>query len=239
LQDDRAGAVRIHILAAAMLSFAMGGCAADWDTTMPSAPPGGAGLMAGGVFAQGAEAVSAASAAKAGDRTGSLPPFGSSGEAASYEFQNGYRVGAGDRLAVKVLGQPDLDGEHIVDSTGRISLPLVNDLEVRGLSTSAIETTIAARLRDGYLRSPSVSVQLVAARPFFILGQVNQAGGFPYQTGMTVQNAIAIAGGYTPRADEGAVLVTRKSADGTRTFKVPVTTYVYPGDTIYIRERWF
>ena len=87
-------------------------------------------------------------------------------------------------------------------------------------------------------REPS-SVQLLAARPFFILGQVNQAGGFPYQTGMTVQNAIAIAGGYTPRADEGAVLITRKSADGTRTFKVPVTTYVYPGDTIYIRERWF
>jgi polysaccharide biosynthesis/export protein len=232
-------AVRIRIPIAVMLLIAFGGCAADWDTTMPSAPPGGAGLMTGGVFAEGPRAVSAASDARAGDRTGSLPPFGSSGEAASYEFLNGYRVGAGDRLSVKVLGQPDLAGEHVVDSTGRISLPLVNDLEVRGLTTSAIETLIAGRLRNGYLRSPSVAVQLVASRPFFILGQVNQAGGFPYQTGMTVQNAIAIAGGYTPRADEGAVLIIRKSADGTRTFRVPVTTYVYPGDTIYIRERWF
>jgi polysaccharide export outer membrane protein len=222
-----------------MLCIGFGGCAADWDATMPSAPPGGAGLMTGGVFAEGPQAVSAASDARAGDRTGSLPPFGSSGEAASYEFLNGYRVGAGDRLSVKVLGQPDLAGEHVVDSTGRISLPLVNDLQVRGLTTSAIESLIAGRLRNGYLRSPSVAVQLVASRPFFILGQVNQAGGFPYQTGMTVQNAIAIAGGYTPRADEGAVLITRKSADGTRTFRVPVTTYVYPGDTIYIRERWF
>jgi polysaccharide export outer membrane protein len=222
-----------------MLSSALGGCAADWDTTMPSAPPGGAGLTSGGVFAQGPEAVSAASSAKAGDRTGSLPPFGSSGEAASYEFLYGYRVGAGDRLSIKVLGQPDLAGEHIVDSTGKISLPLVNDLQVRGLTTSEIERVIGDRLRAGFLRNPSVAVQIVGTRPFFILGQVNQAGGFPYQTGMTVQNAIAIAGGYTPRADEGAVLVTRKSADGTRTFRVPVTTYVYPGDTIYIRERWF
>lgn len=222
-----------------MLCVAFGGCAADWDSTMPAAPPGGAGLMAGGVFAEGPQAVSAASQAEAGDRTGSLPPFGSSGEAAAYEFRSGYRVGAGDRLSVKVLGQPDLDGEHIVDSTGKISLPLVNDLEVRGLATSAIETMIAARLREGYLRSPSVAVQLVATRPFFILGQVNQAGGFAYQSGMTVQNAIAIAGGYTARADEGTVLITRKSADGTRTFRVPVTTSVYPGDTIYIRERWF
>ena len=222
-----------------MLSIALGGCAADWDSTMPAAPPGGAGLMAGGVFAEGPHAVSAASQATAGDRTGSLPPFGSSGEAAAYEFRGGYRVGAGDRLSVKVLGQPDLDGEHIVDSTGRISLPLVNDLAVGGLATSAIETMIATRLREGYLRSPSVSVQVVATRPFFILGQVNQAGGFTYQSGMTVQNAIAVAGGYTPRADEGAVLITRKSAEGTRTFRVPVTTYVYPGDNIYISERCF
>ena len=98
---------------------------------------------------------------------------------------------------------------------------------------------IAAKLRGGYLRNPNVSVQVTTPRPFFILGEVNTAGSFAYQPGMSVQNAVAIAGGYTARADEGAVLITRKNIKGTATYKVPVTTQVYPGDVIYIRERWF
>jgi SLBB domain len=154
------------------------------------------------------------------------------------------------RVAIKVVIAMARLRRHKPDNTSRRSTaeatPLAKDrisesciAVPHGLTTSEIERVIGDRLRAGFLRNPSVAVQVVGTRPFFILGQVNQAGGFPYQTGMTVQNAIAIAGGYTPRADEGAVLVTRKSADGTRTFRVPVTTYVYPGDTIYIRERWF
>jgi polysaccharide biosynthesis/export protein len=94
-------------------------------------------------------------------------------------------------------------------------------------------------LKAGYLRDPKVSVQAINLRPFFIMGDVTTGGSFSYQPGMTVQNAIAIAGGYGARADHGLVLLTRRTAKGTATYKVPVTTQVYPGDIVFVRERWF
>jgi polysaccharide export outer membrane protein len=115
----------------------------------------------------------------------------------------------------------------------------VRTLPVAGMTTERIEGLIATRLRQGYLRNPQVSVQVTTLRPFYILGEVTTAGSFAYQPGITVQNAIAIAGGYGPRADQNRVLITRKNATGTDTYKVPVTTQIYPGDIIYVRERWF
>jgi polysaccharide export outer membrane protein len=94
-------------------------------------------------------------------------------------------------------------------------------------------------LQDGYLREPNVAVQVLNLRPFFILGEVNHAGSYAYQPGMSVQSAIAIGGGYTGRANHDDVLVTRKSAEGTRTVKAPVTAQLFPGDIVYVRERWF
>jgi polysaccharide export outer membrane protein len=98
---------------------------------------------------------------------------------------------------------------------------------------------LAQRFRAGYLRNPSISVQVTSSRPFYILGEVNTAGSYPYAPNMTVQNAVALAGGYSPRGNQGYVLITRRNVEGTQTFRVPVTTQVYPGDVIYIRERWF
>jgi polysaccharide export outer membrane protein len=170
---------------------------------------------------------------------GSVQPFGTSGEAAAYEFSQGYRIGSGDRLTIRVLGQPDLTGDYIVDSAGNISMPLVRSLPVAGLSTPEIESIIIDYLRRGFLRDPSVSVQLAIPRPFYILGQVAQAGSFPYRPGLTAQNAIAIAGGYSTRANHNEVLVTRRLLSGTRTYGVPVTTQLHPGDVVYVRERWF
>ena len=170
---------------------------------------------------------------------GAVDPFGSSGKSAAYEYASGYRVGAGDRLTIRVAGEPDLTADYIVDGSGNISMPYVQSLAVAGSSTPRIEAMITERLKSGYLRKPQVSVQVTTARPFYILGEVNTAGNFPYQPGMTVQNAIAVAGGYGARADHRDVLLTRKTAGGTDTYKVPVTTQVYPGDIIYIRERWF
>jgi len=222
-----------------LAGVALSACVRDWEDTAPAAPPGGMGIMTTGSLAEGSRATATALNAPARNAGGAVPPFGASGEAAAYEYLNGYRVGAGDKLTIRVMGQPELTGSYVVDPSGNLSMPLINTFPVAGLTMRGIERTITRKLRDGYLRTPSVSVQPAALRPFFILGEVKRAGNFPYQPGMTVQNAIAMARGYSDRADMGEVLVTRRTARGTSTYKVPVTTQIYPGDIIFVRERWF
>jgi polysaccharide biosynthesis/export protein len=229
--------MRFAVLIVSLLMLA--GCARTWDQRPPTAEPGGVSLMRDGTIEEGPDAVASTSRAAARNQSGLVPPFGSSGIAAAYEFNNGYRIGSGDRLTIRVLGQTDLTAEYIVDGAGAISMPLVNSLPVAGLTTPEAERLIVARLRNGFLRDPNVSVQVTSTRPFYILGEVNQAGSYSYQNGMTVQQAVAIANGYSPRANQGKVLLTRTSADGTQSREVPVTTQIYPGDVVYVRERWF
>jgi polysaccharide biosynthesis/export protein len=221
------------------MSLALSACADVWETDGPSAPPGGTGILADGTLASGPEAVSSISQLPAANKAGSLPPFGTQGQAAAYEFATGYRVGAGDRLGIKVVGEQELTGEYVVDATGVLSMPYVQSVPVAGMNTGQIERLIVKKLREGYLRDPKVSVQAINLRPFYIMGEVTTGGSFAYQPGTTVQSAIAIAGGYSSRADKGEVLLTRRTAKGTQTYRVPVTTQVYPGDIVYIRERWF
>ncbi len=173
------------------------------------------------------------------NESGVVPPFGANGQDAAYEYLNGYRIGAGDRLTVRVLGQTELTGEYIVNASGQISMPLINTIKVAGMSVPQIEKAIAGRLRNGFLRDPSVSIQVASMRPFYILGEVNQSGSFAYRAGMTAQNAIALGGGYTARANQKDVLITRTTIEGTNTYKVPVATQLFPGDVVYVRERWF
>ncbi len=217
--------------------LALGGCTQSWENA--SSPPGGTGITRNGDVAEGEMAVASVKELPTRNTSGTVEPYGTKGKAAAYEYSTGYRVGAGDRLTIRVAGEPDLTADYLVDGAGNISMPYVQSLNVGGSTTPGIEAMIAQRLRSGYLRNPEVSVQVTTLRPFYILGEVNAAGSFAYQPGITVQNAIAIAGGYSPRADHRKVLITRKSADGTNTYKVPVTTQIYPGDIIYIRERWF
>ena len=227
--------LRLAVLFAA--AALLGGCSQNWDDV--SSPPGGTGITSAGTVEEGAYAVSSVSQLPTRNSTGVIDPFGTKGKTAAYEFSTGYRIGAGDRLTIRVAGEPDLTADYLVDGSGNISMPYVQSLGVGGLTTPKIEDLITAKLRAGFLRDPQVSVQVTTLRPFYILGEVNTAGSFPYQPGITVQNAIAIAGGYSPRGDHRDVLLTRKNAQGTNTFKVPVTTQIYPGDIIYIRERWF
>ncbi len=195
--------------------------------------------MADGVLAEGPTAIASPVVLPTRGKYGVIQPYGAKGEAAAYEFSSGYRIGAGDRLSVRVAGEADITGEYAVDPSGLISMPYVTSVPVAGLTAQQVEKLITAKLKSGYLRSPQVSVQLIGMRPFYILGEVNTAGNFAYQPGMSVQNAVAIAGGYSPRASQNEVLLTRKNSHGTATYQVPVTTQVYPGDIIYVRERWF
>lgn len=229
--------MRLLLLIAA--SLALTGCAQTWNETEPASPPGGTGITAAGEVAEGDAAVASVGQLPTQNAKGAVEPYGTRGKAAAYEFAAGYRVGAGDRLTIRVAGEPELTADYLVDGSGQISMPYVQTVRVSGMTSAQIELLIANRLRQGYLRDPQVSAQVTTLRPFYILGEVNSAGSFAYQPGITVQNAIAIAGGYGARADQTKVLITRKTADGTSTYKVPVTTQIYPGDIIYIRERWF
>lgn len=222
-----------------LVALALGGCAQTWEQSGPVSPAGGTGLMVDGNIAEGPVAVSSISQLPSHDSAGVVAPFGTQGTAAAYEYLTGYKVGAGDRLTIRVAGESDLTADFLVDGSGNISLPYIQTIHIAGMTTPQIEKLVTSRLRNGYLRDPKVSVQATALRPFYILGEVTTSGSFAYQSGITVQNAIAIAGGYSARADQGAVLVTRKNVAGTETHRVPVTTQVYPGDIIYVRERWF
>ncbi|MBV9078146.1 MAG: polysaccharide export protein [Methylobacteriaceae bacterium] len=151
----------------------------------------------------------------------------------------GYTLATGDKLRVIVFGQDSLSNIYQVDGAGRITMPLVGPVEVGGMGTAGAAGAIEGRLRAGYLREPKVSVEVDTYRPFFILGEVTTSGQFPYQSGMTVQTAVALAGGFTPRGERGTAEVTRRTPRGLSTAEVPITFPIRPGDTIVIKERWF
>ncbi len=150
-----------------------------------------------------------------------------------------YRLDAGDRIRVTVFEQENLSGAYTVDKSGYLSLPLVGAVAARGKTPTEIQGAIAAALRNGYLRSPDVSVQVEQYRPFFIMGEVTSGGQYSYVPGMTAQNAIAIAGGFSSRADQRTVDITRQVNGQIITGRVLITDPIFPGDTISIRERLF
>lgn len=150
-----------------------------------------------------------------------------------------YRLGAGDRIRVTVFGQQDLSNTYGVDQSGYIAFPLVGAIAARGYSTQEIEREIANKLRQGYLRDPDVSVEIDRYRPIFIMGEVGSAGQYSYVPGMTVHKAIAVAGGFSPRANQENVDVTRDINGKVMTGRVLTSDPLLPGDTIYVRERLF
>lgn len=150
-----------------------------------------------------------------------------------------YRVDSGDRLRVTVFDQKDLSTTYSVDQAGYISFPLVGAVPARGRTLQELEGQIAAKLKQGYLRDPDVSIEVDRYRSIFVMGEVGQPGQYTYVPGMTIQNAIAVAGGYTARANQSNADVTRKINSSVLTGRVNISNPVLAGDTIYIRERLF
>ena len=146
---------------------------------------------------------------------------------------------SGDKLRVVVFGQEGLTNTYIVDATGKIAMPLIGAVSVRGCTTTQAARAIADKLRAGFVREPHVAIEVEAYRPFFILGEVTAPGLYPYVPNMTVETAVAIAGGFTPRAYRYDAEVSRSSSGVTARQKVPLIAPVRPGDTITIGERWF
>jgi polysaccharide export outer membrane protein len=150
-----------------------------------------------------------------------------------------YTLDAGDKLRIVVFGQDALSNNYIVDAEGQISMPLIGTVSARGLTTAQLSGAIAGRLKQSYIRDPSVAVEIETYRPFFVLGEVTYPGQYPFVPNMTVQNAVAIAGGFTPRASKDKVTVTRKMQGAPMRFALPLRSPLRPGDTIEVSERWF
>ena len=148
-------------------------------------------------------------------------------------------LGPGDRVQVTVFGHEDLSGELEIDARGRLSLPLGSAVVAQGLTIDELESAIVDSLRPDYLVDPRVTAQLVSLRPFYILGEVNAPGSYPYASDMTIMKAVAIAGGFTPRARSKRVVI-RRVVDGEETeVAAEDETVVRPGDVIEVPERFF
>jgi polysaccharide export outer membrane protein len=150
-----------------------------------------------------------------------------------------YRLDAGDKLRVVVFGQEGLTNTYAIDAGGAITMPLIGAVAARGRTPAGLAAEISARLRNGYIREPSVAVEVESYRPFFILGEVAAPGQYPYVPNMSVESAVAIAGGFSPRAKRDSVTLTHNEASATSRAIVPLGTSINPGDTILVGERWF
>lgn len=154
-------------------------------------------------------------------------------------YDAAYHLDAGDKLRVVVYGQEGLTNTYAVSAGGSITMPLIGSVPARGRTTAGLAAAIAAKLRAGFIREPSVAVEIEAYRPFFILGEVAAPGQYPYVPNMTVESAVAIAGGFSPRARRDSVTVTHTDASGTSRLVVPPGSPISPGDTVLVSERWF
>lgn len=150
-----------------------------------------------------------------------------------------YRLDAGDRLRIVVYGQEGLTNTYAVDAGGSITMPLIGAVRARGLTPVGLAAEITSRLKNGYLREPYVAAEVETYRSFFILGEVAAPGQYPYVPNMTVESAVAIAGGFTPRALRGSIKLTRMGEVGSVQAVVPPGTLLKPGDTVVVAERWF
>jgi len=154
-------------------------------------------------------------------------------------YDASYHLDAGDKLRVVVYGQEGLTNTYAIDAGGSITMPLIGSVPARGRTPAGLAAEIAAKLRGGFIRDPSVAVEIESYRPFFILGEVAAPGQYPYVPNMTVESAVAIAGGFSPRARRDRVTVTHTDASGTGRYVVPPGTSLSPGDTVLVGERWF
>ena len=150
-----------------------------------------------------------------------------------------YRVDTGDTLRVVVFEQPSLTNLYEVSQAGDISVPLIGDVAARGATTDDLEARITAQLAASFLRDPDVTVEVAAYRPFFVLGEVGNPGQYEYVPGMTAETAIAKAGGFTERANQRVVRVSRTIDGELHEGLIAVTEAIRPGDTIYVQERLF
>lgn len=156
------------------------------------------------------------------------------------ETDTSYKLNIGDLLRVTVYGVTDLTNSYRVDSSGNLTVPLVGEMPARGRGKEELQAEIAKRLIDGgYYNSPSVTVEVIELAPFYILGEVNKPGRYPFEPGLDIVRAIATAGGYTPRAAKNKIYITRNVDGQKQEIKAEEGTELLPGDSIEVKQRFF
>lgn len=168
-----------------------------------------------------------------------IVPAGLEGPHAVADSDGPYLLDSGDQLRIFVYGQPNLSRLYTVDHGGKIAVPLIGTLKARGKTTAGVASVIRDLLGRDFVRDPQVTVDVQQARPFFILGEVRNSGQYPYVSGMTVETAIAIAGGYTERASMRRFKITRRINGLVEVIEAPSDYVVKAGDTVYVYERFF
>jgi polysaccharide export outer membrane protein len=220
----------VSLFVVALLAAAVGGCASLPASDTPAASAADLDSLA---YARPVSPVAARAQAQAQpDTQAQVTP-------AAFAQELPYSLDTGDKLRVVVFGQDGLTNSYGVDASGAITMPLIKAVPARGLTTAALARAVGERLRQGFVREPHVAIEVEAYRPFFILGEVTAPGQYAYVPQMTVEKAVAVAGGFTPRAYRWDVEIERPLAGGVARRAVPPIERVRPGDTIVVRERWF
>jgi polysaccharide export outer membrane protein len=161
-------------------------------------------------------------------------------QSAAPVLDDSYKLGSGDKIQLTVYGEPDLSGEFFVDGSGVVQLPLIGQIKAAPLTIHDLQTAVAGKLKEGgYLKDPRVSVEVINYRPFYIIGEVNKPGEYPYVSGMNVLNAVAMAGGYTYRANDTNVYIRRNGNAQEEKDPANAITKINPGDIIRVDERFF
>jgi len=152
-----------------------------------------------------------------------------------------YRLAPGDKMHIIVFGEDTLTGDYVLTSAGNLSFPLVGSIPATGKTVEQLQAALAASLADGYVKNPRVSMQVISFRPFYILGEVNRPGEYPVSTGLTLEQAVASAGGYTYRANTRRISVKRATETSEKLIDLrkEASVVIRAGDTIRIRERHF
>jgi polysaccharide export outer membrane protein len=250
-----ARAFRLPIITA-MTALALSGCVHTSSPVATVQPQGDLDSMAyGQPYYQGQQVVASPSAvADSGGAIAALRSSFASGSPRVYAaapvayyatapmpaaYDAAYRLDAGDKLRVVVYGQEGLTNTYAIDAGGAITMPLIGSVPARGRTPASLAAEITAKLRNGYIRDPSVAVEIESYRPFFILGEVAAPGQYPYVPNMSVESAVAIAGGFSPRARRDRVTLTHTDSSGSSRYVVPLGTALGPGDTVLVGERWF
>lgn len=158
---------------------------------------------------------------------------------ATPELSRIYKLGVGDKLKVSIFGEPDLSGTFEVTGTGTVPMPLIGEVVAKGRPIADFRQAVASRLNEGFLKSPKVSIEVVNYRPIYVHGEVRTGGEYPFKGGLKIRDAVALAGGYSYRAQHGYALIIREGRSREARVNLPSDIDVMPGDNIRIPERFF